>query len=404
MKLDLRTLSKTAKLKGVPVLVRVDWNVPLSGLMEREDSLKIERSIPLLKDLKKRGAIVIVLTHLGRPKRREAKYSTKPLAALIKQAYGMNIEHHTEMVSKSAERARLKQALSKAEQGSVHLLENVRFELGEEKNEKALSKAYAELGDLFINDAFASCHRAHVSVVGISKMIASYAGPSLVEEVGALIKIIDRPASPFIAIVGGLKLSTKLPVIEALASVCDTVMIGGAMATPFLKAKKLEIGKSVFEKEGVAIAAKLLKKKNIVLPEDVVVAPFKLQASSFKLQDLRRIAVNQLEKRDMIVDVGPKTLKAWGETIQNAKTILWNGPIGLVENPSCGFGSRFLARVIGKRSKGKAYGVAGGGDTIPVIVKSKTEHQFDFVSTGGGAMLEFIAKRGKLPGVMALLR
>jgi phosphoglycerate kinase len=397
MKLDLRTLSKTAKLKGVPVLVRVDWNVPLSGSLEREDSLKIERSIPLLKDLKRRGAIVVLLTHLGRPKKREAKYSTKPLVKVLKQNHGLSLEHHAESVSKPVQLAWLKKFLSQAEPGSIHLLENVRFETGEEKNDRILAKNYASLGDLFINDAFASCHRAHASVVGISKLIASYAGPALIEEVSALIKLIDRPASPFVAVVGGLKLSTKLPVIEALASACDKVMIGGAMATPFLKAKKLEVGKSVYEKEGVAIATKLLRKKNILLPEDVVVTP-KLPGA------LRRIDIRQVEKKDMIVDVGPKTLKAWGAEIQKAKTILWNGPLGITEHASTGFGSRFIARVIAMRARGRAYGVAGGGDTIPVIVATKTEGSFDFVSTGGGAMLEFIAKRGKLPGIMALLR
>jgi len=397
MKLDLRTLSKTAKLKGVPVIVRVDWNVPLAGSMEREDSLKIERSIPLLKDLKKRGAITILLTHLGRLKKREAKFSTKPLVSVLKKNYGLHLEHHAESVSKPVERAWLKKFLSQAEPGSIHLLENVRFEPGEEKNDKTLAKHYAELGELFINDAFASCHRAHTSVVGISKLIASYAGPSLIEEVSSLIKLIDRPASPFVAVVGGLKLSTKLPVIEALASACDKVMIGGAMSTPFFKAKKFEVGKSVYEKEGVAIATKLLKKKNILLPEYVVVTQ-KLGSG------LRRVGVRQVEKRDMIVDVGPKTLKAWGAHIQSAKTVLWNGPLGITEHASTGFGSRFIARVIAMRAKGKAYGVAGGGDTIPVIVATKTEGSFDFVSTGGGAMLEFIAKRGKLPGIIALLR
>jgi phosphoglycerate kinase len=281
----------------------------------------------------------------------------------------------------------------------VHLLENVRFEKGEETNDKSLAKAYADLADMFVNDAFASCHRSHVSVVGIAKLLPAYAGPSLTNEVSHLIRLIDKPASPFIAVVGGLKLSTKLPVIEALASACDKVMIGGAMATPFLKAKKFDIGKSVYEKEGVAIAAKLLKKKNLLLPEDVVVTQ-KLTPNP----SLRRVGVRQIEKRDMVVDVGPKTLKAWGEQIAKAKTILWNGPIGITENKACGFGSRFLARAIARRAKGKAFGVSGGGDTIPVIVQTKTEEGFDFVSTGGGAMLEFIAKRGKLPGIMALLR
>jgi phosphoglycerate kinase len=217
--------------------------------------------------------------------------------------------------------------------------------------------------------------------------------------VTALSRLLDHPKPPFVAVIGGLKLSTKLPVIEALCRVCDEVLIGGAMATAFFKAKKMEVGKSAHEKEGIALTKRLLKCKGIRLPEDVVV-------TSKVTNDpvLRRISVNAIGKKDMIVDVGPNTLKAWAEVIGDASTIVWNGPIGLIECAPCGFGSRFLARTIGARAKGKAFGVAGGGDTLPVIGTTKTEHHFDFVSTGGGAMLDFIAQKGKLPGLLVLLR
>ena len=367
--------------------------------MEREASLKIERSLPLLKALKKRGAKVVVLTHLGRPSKRDRRFSTKPLERLLRETYGLDLTYHAESVANKTEHAKLQSVFASATPGSIHLLENVRFLKGEVENNKTLAKAYADLGDLFINDAFASCHRAHVSVSGIAKLLPAYAGPSLVEEVTALSRLLDHPKSPFVAVIGGLKLTTKLPVIEALCRVCDEVLIGGAMATAFFKAQKMEVGKSAYEKEGITLAKKLLKCKGIRLPEDVVV-------TSKVTNDpvLRRVSVEAISKKDMIVDVGPKTLKAWNEIISSASTIVWNGPVGIIECAPCGFGSRFLARMIGARAKGKAFGVAGGGDTLPAIHATKTEHHFDFVSTGGGAMLDFIALKGKLPGLMVLLR
>lgn len=399
MKISLKTLSSQTSLRGRTVLVRVDWNAPVMGEMHREASLKIERSIPLLKSLRKRGAKVVVLTHLGRPKKRDAKLSTKHLVRLLRESYSLDVTYQSESVSNKEQREKLKAKLAKAPAGSVHLLENVRFEKGEEANEKKLAQAYAELGDMFINDAFASCHRAHVSVSGIAKILPSYAGPALVEEVAALSRLLDKPKSPFIAVIGGLKLSTKLPLIQALCASCDKVLIGGAMATPFFKAQNMEVGKSVYEKEAVLLAKKLLKRKEIKLPTDVVVTQ--------KITDkpvLCYVSAKQLEKKDMIVDVGPHTLKAWADIIGSASTIVWNGPIGIAENAACGFGSRFIARTIGARAKGKAFGVAGGGDTLPVIQTTKTENQFDFVSTGGGAMLDFIALKGRLPGLMVLMR
>ena len=398
MKLNLRTLSSTMKLRGKTVLVRLDWNVPSTGEMEREASLKIERSIPFLRSLQKRGATVVILTHLGRPKGKDKRFSTKPLVKLLQRSYGLDVAFHPQSVGNKIELAELKESLASAKPGSLHLLENVRFIKGEEENAKALAMAYASLGDMFINDAFASCHRSHVSVSGLAKVLSSYAGPNLEAEVAALSRLLDKPKAPFIAIVGGLKLSTKLPVIEALCTACDKVLIGGAMATPFLKAKGLQVGRSVYEKDGVALAKKLLKRKEIVLPVDAAVT------HDANKMSLRHISVTALSGKDMIVDLGPQTLKAWGAIIKSSKTILWNGPVGLSEHRATGFGSRFLARVIGVRAQGSAYGVAGGGDTLPVLQAAKAEHLFDFVSTGGGAMLEFIAKRGQLPGILALLR
>ncbi len=386
-------------MKGQRILVRVDWNIPLEGEMEPEALLKIERSLVTIYDLAKRGAIVILLTHLGRPKKREAALSTKQLVPIVKRLYGLELTYHKEIVSNKTEREWLVTSLSEAEEGSIHLLENVRFEEGEEKNSVALSKAYAMLGDVFVNDAFASCHRSHASVAGIAKQLPSFAGGSLQEEVKMLSVFLKKPQRPFVAVVGGKKLTTKLPVIKALLKMCDAVMVGGAMSHACFVAQGISIGGSYVEKEGIVEAQKLVQAPNLFLPTDVILAK-----SVSKDAELVRSPISSIGKKMMVVDAGPATLKVWAEKIQGAKTVLWNGPIGVTEIKSMGAGSRFLARVIGARSRGAAFGVAGGGDTIPVITQTKTQDWFDFVSTGGGAMLEFIVLKGCLPGLVPLLK
>lgn len=395
--MTLRTLSKTQTLKGKRVLLRVDWNVPLRHGLLPEESLKIERSLPTIRELSRRGAVVIVLTHLGRPTKRERALSTEHLLPLLKTHYQLSLSFHSASVSKEDERGALLASLKEAAPGSVHLLENVRFEKGEEKNDLTLAKAYASIGDLFVNDAFASSHRAHASVVGIAKKLPSYAGPALAEEVCALSTLLNKPKKPFIAIIGGLKVSTKIPVLQSLLAVCDRVLVGGAMATTLGLALKRPSGKSFVEKTSLAAVKAIVKQKKLVLPADVVVTE--------RLTDhpkLRRVLAEKIGKQDIIVDVGPRTLFAWGKEIAAAKTILWNGPVGVAEVPACGAGSRFLARAIADRAQGNAFVVVGGGDTLPIVAATKTTARFDHVSMGGGATLEFLAKKGKLPGLLPL--
>ena len=270
--MSLRTLPKTKNIRGRRVLVRVDWNIPLDGGIEPEASLKVERSLRGIKDLSARGAIVIVMTHLGRPKKREASLSTKQLVPLLRDTYGLPVVFHGEVVSDISARKKLSVRLSSAESGTIHLLENVRFEVGEEKNLVSLAKAYASLADVFVNDAFASCHRAHVSVVGIAKQLPAFAGPSLIEEVGALSALLTKPKRPFVAVIGGKKLTTKLPIVKALLRMCDTVMVGGAMAHPCFLARGFPIGASYLEEEGIPEAKKLVQATNLLLPQDVMVA------------------------------------------------------------------------------------------------------------------------------------
>jgi len=384
-------------LKGKRVLVRVDWNIPLVGKGTEEDSLKMERSFATIRDFSKRGAVVILLTHLGRPKKREAAFSTKKLAHIASVLSGIKIHFAENAVDDPKDLKKLDATIGKASSGSVFLLENVRFYRGEEKNDPKLAAAFASLGDLFVNDAFASCHRSHASVVGIAKKLPSYAGASLASEVAGLERLLVKPKKPFLAIIGGSKLSTKIDVLSALLKVADRVLIGGAMAHAFFAAKKISIGKSFIEKEGVSAARKLLKNKKILLPIDVVVAPTIGPNTHPRVASLKEI-----KKTEAIGDIGTETMRAWAEEIRQAKTIVWNGPLGVTEIPAFSHGSLVIARAIAARSKGPCYGVVGGGDTLPVVLRTGMSEWIDHLSTGGGAMLEFISNGGKLPGLAPL--
>ena len=396
MGMKLRALPASLKLTGKRVLVRVDWNVPKlhAGM---EDSLRITRSLPLINDLSERGATVILLTHLGRPTRRDLRFSTRPLSTLLKRQHHLSVTFHPESVSDTRGRKRLQERLADAEAGSVHLLENVRFEPGEDKNDHKLAKAYAELGDIYINDAFGASHRAHTSIVALAKTLPTYAGPALAMEVEALSRLLNRPSRPFVAILGGFKLSTKLPLLGKLLRSCDQVMVGGAMAATCLAAKGIVVGASLIERPLVKQIKTTVSSSKLILPIDVKVRRGRERA-------LYRCPVDQIEKGDVIVDVGPATLAAWAARIKKAKTIMWNGPVGISEETATGAGTRFLARAIAARAKGPAFGVAGGGDTLPVIAQTRTADWFDHLSTGGGAMLAFVTSDGKLPGLEPLHR
>ncbi len=404
MGMKLPVLPPSKNLRGKRVFLRVDWNVPLdsgslgSQTAGAEDSLKLERSMATVRSLKERGAIVIVATHLGRPKKRDPKFSTKRLLRLLSER-GLEVGYLPQDVMTAAGAKDLERIVTKALPGTVFLLENVRYYPGEETNDVKLAKAFAALAEVFVNDAFASCHRKHASVVGVAAQLPHFAGPSLLEEVRALEKVLDKPKKPFVAIVGGAKITTKIGVVNTLLKIADHVCIGGAMATAFFAAQRREIGKSYVEKEGIAGARKLLKNKKIVLPTDVVVS-IKIEPNTYA----RVVDVKNVGKKEMIGDIGPDTMRAWAALIQKAKTIVWNGPMGVAEISTFSHGSLVIGRAIAARSKGSAYGVAGGGDTLPVAMATGMAEWFDHLSTGGGAMLEFIAEKGRLPGLVALLK
>ena len=396
MAMKLRLLPPKTSLKGKRVLLRVDWNVPLTGSFAGEKALKLERTFGTIRNLADRGAVVVMMTHLGRPKGRDMKFSTEKLAHIAHGMSDIPIHFCGEALDTPAGLKKAQEMIHVAKPGTVFLLENVRFLKGEETDAPGIAKALASLGDIFVDDAFAASHRAHASVVGVAKILPSFAGPSLAEEVAALSRLLEKPKRPYIAVVGGAKLSTKLGVLEALLKVADRVLVGGAMAHPFFVAKGIKIGKSFTEKGGAAIAKKLMRNPKLALPTDAVVAP-KLDPKKAHVVPIKEIKANEV-----IGDIGTETMMTWAAWLKKANTIAWNGPVGVAEIPTFSHGSLLLARVIASRSKGSCFGVVGGGDTLPIVAKSGMGEWFDHVSTGGGAMLEFIAKKGSLPGLRVL--
>jgi phosphoglycerate kinase len=395
--MKFRVLPKSLKLRNKRVLVRVDWNVPLHFDATTKKVEKIKRTLPLLKDLTKRGAIVFVMTHLGRPKGREAEYSTKLLAKAIRVYTELPVQYLDVDFSSTKGINAFAEDVKTYKNGDIVCLENVRFQPGEEENDPKIVKAYSACAKIFINDAFASCHRPHATVLGLGKALTSYAGPALMDEVNAMSKILTKVKRPYYAFIGGAKLSSKLPVIEQFLKIADKVFIGGAMAHPFFVAKKLSVGKSLIEKETVAAAWRLLKNKKIVLPTDVIVASQIARGAK-----VRRAEINDVKKSEMIGDIGTDTMQSWVQEIKRAETIVWNGPFGVTELPLFAHGSLVVGKAIAARAKGRPFVVVGGGDTLPVIAETGMQDMVDFVSTGGGAMLEFIAKKGNLPGLKPL--
>lgn len=396
---ELPVLNSRVALRGKKVLLRLDWNIPIKGTPKEEDLAKIENSVKTVHDLQKKGAVVVILTHLGRPVKREKELSTVRLLPLAEAYLDCPVMFCGEDIFTEEGRSMVKDSLQASRPGDVLLLENVRFYAGEEKNDKKLSQAYADLADYYVNDAFAACHRAHSSVAGIPAYLPHFAGSQLTAEVAAAGYLLRRPKKPLVAIIGGAKLSTKIPVVKSLLKVADHVLIGGAMAHPFLVAQNFKIGKSLMEKQSLSQAKLLLKNKKIMLPVDFLVAD--------KINDQVKpkcVPVNQIKAKDMIGDIGTQTMRQWSALINKAQTILWNGPLGVAEYEPFAFGSLLIGRAVAARSKGKAYGLVGGGDTVPVALQTGMSQWFDHISMGGGALLEFIANNGKLPGIEALYR
>jgi phosphoglycerate kinase len=386
---------KPAELAGKRALVRVDFNVPLHAGGTVADDTRIRAAVPTILTLTKAGARVVLCSHLGRPKGKpEAKYSLAPVAPVLSALINAPVQFVPHTAGAEAE------AATKAlVNGQVCLLENTRFEAGEEKNDEALSKAFAALGDVYVNDAFGAAHRAHASTEGVAKFLKpAVAGLLMHKELEYLGGALEKPKRPFIAILGGSKISGKIDVIEALLPKVDGILIGGAMACTFYKAMDFETGKSLVEPDRVEMATSLMERAGyrLTLPHDAMVAP--AIAEGDKAHAVKRDAIPAGEA---MLDIGPDSAVSYARAIAAAKTIIWNGPMGVFETPPFDKGTNAIAQAMVEATKKGATTIVGGGDSAAAVEAAGLASAMSHVSTGGGASLEFL--EGKvLPGVAAL--
>jgi len=391
----LKALNKNLNLAEKRIILRVDLNVPmLEGKVT--DKSRINKIIPIIKEFTKKKAKVILISHLGRPKGKfDEKLSLKPIAPILEnllksKVYFSNKNYGSSVIEKSNE----------IKSGEVLLLENIRFNKGEEKNEENFARELSKIGDIYVNEAFSCSHRAHASVCEITKHIDSYAGKLLCEEVNVINMLTNQATKPVSCIIGGSKISTKIGVLSNLAKKMQTIVIVGAMANNFLKYKGYNIGKSLYEKNQENLLKDIIEKCQtnnckLIIPEDVIVA--KSLESEAKLKSL-----NKIDDNDLILDIGENTVNKIYKIIDQSKTILWNGPAGYFELEKFSTGSNKIAKKIIENTKNKSLtSIAGGGDTVAAINKFDCSNGFTYISTAGGAFLELL--EGKiLPGIKVL--
>ncbi len=393
-KLTIDDLAKSGEIKSKRVLVRVDFNVPMED-GEITDDKRIVASLPTIKKIISEDGRCILMSHLGRPKgEKNLKYSLKPIAKHLLKLLGKEILFAPDCIGDEA-----KKSVDSLKDGDVLLLENLRFYKEEEKNDESFAKQLASFGDVYVNDAFGTAHRAHASTEGVTHFIKRCAaGYLLQKELEFLGGVISNPQKPFIAILGGSKISGKIDVINNLLDKADKILIGGGMIFTFYKAYGCGVGKSLLEEDKIELAKELGKKSNekIVLPIDIVVADkFENDANA------KVVYGNEMPDDMMGMDIGPESIKLFTEEIKHAKTIVWNGPMGVFEMDNFAKGTFAIAKAIGDETKKGAITVIGGGDSAAAIQKAGLENEVSHVSTGGGASLEFL--EGKvLPGVEAL--
>lgn len=378
-------------VKGKRVFVRVDFNVPLENGAITDDT-RIRAALPTINYLMENGAVAVLASHLGRPKgKRNDAFSLAPCAQRLEQLLGRPVVFASDCIGEAVEQLVAKQA-----PGSVVLLENLRFYAEEEKNERGFAAALARLGDVYVNDAFGTAHRAHASTRGVAdQMAVKVAGFLMQKEVDTMGKALSHPDRPFVAIIGGAKVSDKITVIENLLTKVDHLIIGGGMANTFLRAKGYQTGSSLVEEEKVDVARDLLAKggDKILLPSDLLVAAeFKADAEH------KVVSVDAIPEGWMALDIGPETAKAFSNAIMQAKTIVWNGPMGVFEMEAFARGTFAVAQAM---ADSEGLTIVGGGDSVAAVESAGVADKMSHVSTGGGASLEFLEGR-ELPGVACL--
>ena len=380
---------KDVNVSGKKVLVRVDFNVPLDENLKITDDTRMRMAVPTLKHIIDNGGKLIIMSHLGRPKGEVvAKYSLKSVVGHLSELLGKPVAFANDCIGEEATKV-----VNSLKDGEVALLENLRFHKEEEKNNPDSAKALASLGDIFVSDAFGTAHRAHASTAGIADTLPAYAGFLMEKEITYLSKVTENPERPLVAIMGGAKVSDKILVIENLLEKVDTLLIGGGMAYTFLKSQGVKIGKSLSEDDKLDLAKSLLEKakklgKKMLFTQDVIATKdFNSVLGTYTMAELPDDAEG--------VDIGPETIKAFEAELKKAKTVLWNGPMGVFEKPAFANGTRKIAEILGTLN---ATTVIGGGDSVAAIEQMGCADKVSHVSTGGGACLEFL--EGKtLPGI-----
>jgi phosphoglycerate kinase len=383
---------RDADVDGKRVMLRVDFNVPLDGTKIRDDT-RIRAALPTIRDLLDRNAAVLLVSHLGRPKGQpNPKYSLAPVAERLSELLGQPVQFIDDVAGDAA-----RDAAKNLRPGAILLLQNVRFEPGEEKNDPELAQRLAQLADLYVNDAFGAAHRAHASTEGIARLLPSYAGGLMLSEVEALQRLVDSPRDGFVAIIGGAKVSDKIGVLEHLVERVESLLIGGGMANTFLLERGNEIGTSLAEPDALDDARRVVQLAGqygtaVLLPSDVVIAP------SIDSDHTSTISADAVPTDQSIFDIGPDTIAGFSKRIGAAKTIFWNGPMGVFEKPQFATGTKEIARAV---AESRAYSVIGGGDSVAAVEEAGVAGQISHISTGGGASLEFVEGRA-LPGIEAL--
>ena len=382
-------------LKGKKVILRVDLNVPMKDGSITEVS-RIVKILPTIKLLIEKKAKIIILSHIGRPKGKIVNgMSLKPISKKLSNLLNTEVLFNKNLINKNT-----LSEIDKIPNGSIMMMENIRFYEEEEKNEDSFSKKISSLGDIYVNDAFSCSHRAHSSIEGITKYIPSYCGLQFVEEINALKKITSKITRPVTCIIGGSKISTKIKIISNLIKDFDNIIIVGGMGNAMLKNTGINIGKSVCDDGYKDLVGEILKKSEthdcqIYYPLDVVVSKTLDGNGTIK-------EINEVDNDEMILDIGPKTIESIKNIVEDSNTVLWNGPAGYFENPNFANGTKKILEIIAdKRVKDKIYAVAGGGETVAVINKFNKLDTFNFVSTAGGAFLEYLEGK-ELPGIKAL--
>ena len=393
--MPIRTVTQM-ELKGKRVFIRVDFNVPQDEKGSITDDTRILLSLPTLQFAMKKGGRVILASHLGRPKgKRDLKYSLAPVAERLSQLLGQRVDLAKDCIGDEVQKQ-----IEGMREGEALLLENLRFHPEEEKNEEAFSKGLASLCDVYIDDAFGAAHRAHASTEGMTRFVKSVgAGFLMMKEIESLEKALVNPEKPYVAIMGGAKVSDKIGVIQNLLNKVTSLLIGGGMAYTFLKAQGFQVGKSLLEEDQVGFALKLLEKAKgkikFLLPSDHVAA------ERMDARARTRVVQNEGIPTDWVcLDIGPETVKSFSEEIRSAKTVVWNGPMGVFEMEPFSHGTFAIAKAIADST---AFSIVGGGDSVAAVNKAGVADHIGHISSGGGASLEFLEGR-KLPGIEALRR